>query len=685
MIINNMNQLKNQILTELKKAEFPDLKFLFSKEALEQAPEILEELLEQEKGEFEELLLKNNQTLTFESLEDEGILSYYWSLLNHLKNVDSDELIRKIIEDFRPKLEDFGNYVAYNKEYFEKLQYIDKNSQLDEEQKRIMFLRIKAFKDRGIDLNEEEQTKLKELNKKLSKLWDDFNNNIVDDEEHWEYTITDFEVIKDLPKEVLEIAEQKYKNSPPFVWKEGQGVDYYLFDADPTSYIAIMKYCSDSKIRQDFEKARTSFASSGKHDNRWIVLDLLKWKQEKASILGYKNYAELSLNDKMADSPEQVFDLIKSINKKARKKALQEIENLKTYFNLEEIHSYDLAYYSRKIKEEKYDLDDKELKKYFEYGNVLNYLHNFVKQFYGIEMKELSVDTYNEDVKIYEVHKDGKFISYYFLDSFYRKSKRPGAWADDIRSKTYDIPEVWVTTKVPVIVNVCNFQKSDSGKTTLSMRDVETIFHEFGHAIHEMLSESKHSELSGFGVEWDFVELPSQLLENWVWEEQSLTQLARHVDSWEAIPKEMLEKLEALKTFMSGSFVARQNEFALLDMTLYSTQVPETVEQLDENVLKIVNEYSLFKRGTDYKTYASFWHIFGWGYAAGYYSYMWAEIIEADIFETIKELWMFNREVWEKFIATILWQWTRKKASELFFDFMWREVSDYAFMQRKGL
>ena len=217
------------------------------------------------------------------------------------------------------------------------------------------------------------------------------------------------------------------------------------------------------------------------------------------------------------------------------------------------------------------------------------------------------------------------------------------------------------------------------------MRDVETIFHEFGHAIHEMLSESKHSELSGFGVEWDFVELPSQLLENWVWEEQSLTQLARHVDSWEAIPKEMLEKLEALKTFMSGSFVARQNEFALLDMTLYSTQVPETVEQLDENVLKIVNEYSLFKRGTDYKTYASFWHIFGWGYAAGYYSYMWAEIIEADIFETIKELWMFNREVWEKFIATILWQWTRKKASELFFDFMWREVSDYAFMQRKGL
>jgi Zn-dependent oligopeptidase len=281
-----------------------------------------------------------------------------------------------------------------------------------------------------------------------------------------------------------------------------------------------MKYCSDRQIRKDFETARNTFASSGKYDNRPIVLELLKLKRQKAKLLGYKNYAELSLNDKMADSPEQVLELIGSINKKAKKKALQEISELKEYFHLDELESYDLSYYSTKLKEEKYELDDKELKKYFEFENVLSYLHKLVQEFYGIEVKEIigppltppyqgggNIDfpplnkgrlggVYNEDVRVYEIYKDGKFISYYFLDPFYRKTKRPGAWADDIRNKLYDIPEQNIHQKVPIVVNVCNFQKNESGKTTLSLRDVETIFHEFGHAIHEILSESKHSELS---------------------------------------------------------------------------------------------------------------------------------------------------------------------------------------------
>ncbi|MDP2090070.1 MAG: M3 family metallopeptidase [Candidatus Gracilibacteria bacterium] len=666
-------ELKQKLIEELEKEGFPDLKFIFSDEILDIATKMLDEFLEIDKQKFEDFLKIQNKDLKFESFEDESNLDYFWSLLNHFQSVENTEKIRKIVEDFRPKLQDFGNYVAYNSDYFDKLIYVENNLNLDEEQTRIMYLRIKAFKDRGIDLPKDKQDRLKELNKQLSKLSDDFSNNIVDDEAQFSYTITDFSAIKDLPKEILDNADkERFTDGPDEIEKEG-----YIFDADPTTYQAIMKYCHDKTIRGDFARRFYSFASSGKYDNRENILNILKLKKEKSEILGYKNYAELSLNSKMAESPNQVFELIEGISKKAYEKAENEMQELKDYFKLDNIDSEDLAYYSRIYKEEKYDIDEKELKQYFELENTLTYLHNLSKEFYGIELIE--IDSNLEDTRIYEVYKDSVLISYYFLDAFYRKNKRPGAWADNLREKEY-----FPKTKLPIIVNVCNFQKTP-GKITLSMRDVETLFHEFGHALHEISSESKYSELSGFGVEWDFVELPSQLLENWVADRDSLQKLAKHYETGESISKSMLDKLDNLKTYMSGTFVARQNEFALLDMHIYSSEVSETVEMLDKKVLEIVNKYSIFPRGDDYKMYCSFGHIFGGGYSAGYYSYMWAEIIEADVFSRIKELGMFDRSVGEKLLNTILGQGTRKTATELFFDFMGREVDNTAFMERKGL
>jgi Zn-dependent oligopeptidase len=239
--------------------------------------------------------------------------------------------------------------------------------------------------------------------------------------------------------------------------------------------------------------------------------------------------------------------------------------------------------------------------------------------------------------------------------------------------------------KVPVIVNVCNFQKALNWKTTLYLRDVETIFHEFWHALHEILSESKYSELSGFWVEWDFVELPSQFMENRVSDEESLSKLAKHYETWNSIPNDLMEKLDKLKTFSSWIFWIRQNEFALLDMNLYKQKPPKTTKDLDKETLKIINKYSLFKRKDDYKMYCSFSHIFWWWYAAGYYSYMRAEILELDVFSKVKQMWMFEPKTGKKLLDTIIWQWTRKKASELFFDFMWRKVDDKAFLERYGL
>lgn len=666
--------IKEKIIEKLDEKGFPDLKYFSSEEVLVNAISVLEKLLEKEKNDFAEFLNKKNEDLTFEDLEDDSLLDYFWSILNHFESVESNEKIRKIIEEFMPKLQDFWNEVAYSKPYFEKIVYMNDNLKLDSEQKRILFLAIKSYKDRWIDLPEEKQERIKELNKKLWELSEKFWNNIVDAKKEFEYVIENFEIIKDLPKDVLDLTKNAYKQ------KFWESKEWYLFDFDPTSVSAIMKYCTGRNVRKDFEKASYTVASSWKYDNRGIILEMLKLKEQKAKILWFKNYAELSLNSKMAESPEQIFDLIIWISQKAKAKAKIEIEELKKYFGLEDLETYDFAYFSRKLKEEKYDVDEQIVKQYFEFENVLNYLFKFVEKFYSIEIKELKIESYHPDVRVYEVWKNKKLISYYFLDAFYRKGKRPWAWADSIRSKQY-LP----TEKVPVVLNVCNFLKVENWKTTLYMWDVETLFHEFGHAIHEMLSESKYSSLSGFNVEWDFVELPSQLMENWVSSKDSLKLLWKHFETWEYFPDDLIEKLEKLKTFMTGNFVARQNEFALLDMTLYSSKIAENIEELDKNILEIVNKYWLHKREKDYKMYTSFSHIFGGGYAAWYYSYMWAEILEADVFAKIKEMWMFSPETWKKLFSTIIWQWTRKDALELFFDFMGREVENRAFMERYWL
>lgn len=667
----NKGVIKEQILQELHKVNFPNLELIFSSAGLGVAWELLWELLEEDKKAFEKLLKIPHSEICFDDFEDEWLLDYYWSLLNHYQWVNNTKVIRDIIETFRPELQDFWNYVAYNRDYFDLLlacehsletKFSWENRELLSDQKRAMYLRIKAFKDRGIDLDTDKQNRLKELNKILAKLSNDFTNNISDDESKFSYEITDFECIKNLPKDVLTSVKQG---------------DTYIFSADPTAYMAIMKYCNDSEIRSDFEKVRNSFASKWKYDNRQNILDILKYKNEKAHLLGYRNYAELSLNDKMADSPEQVFELIEWISQKAKTKAMLELDELKTYFQVSDLKSSDIAYYSNIYKEEKYNFDEKELQKYFEYNSVLKYLHDFVKNFYWLELKEIIVPVYNQDVKVYEVYRDSELIAYYLLDPFYRKEKRWGAWADNLREKNI------LFGKIPVVVNVCNFLKSDP--TLLLMRDAETLFHEFWHAIHEMLSVSPLGELSGFWVEWDFVELPSQLLENWVTQNESLEKLAKHYETNEPLPRKMLETLKQLETYMSWNFVVRQNEFALLDMSLYAWDVPESVEELDIKVLALVNKYGIQPRDENYKMYCAFSHIFGWGYSAGYYSYMWAEILEADVFDRIKKMGMFESHVGKKFLNTLLGQGTRKPASELFEDFMWRSVDNSAFMKRKGL
>ncbi len=664
-------QLKQKILQELNTNEIPDLKFLYSDEVLEITPEILEELLEEEKKDFKEKLKTESKDITFEFFEEFSILDFFFWLLDHLLNVKSSDKVRKIIEDFEPKLIDFSNEVSYNKRFYEMVVYCYENCKLDEEQKRILNQDIKSYKIRWINLPEEKQEKLKKINKELRQLSQKMWNNTLDSENEFSYFIEDDKYLKDLPEDILKTAQDKAQ-------KENK--NWYLFDSSSSFYMAILKFCDSGDIRKHFYKARCNFASSWKYDNREIILKILKLREKKAKILGYKNYSELSLEFKMAESPEKIKELLFDITSKSKQKAEIELDKLKKYFNLEEIKPWDIAYYNRILKEEKYNFDEKKLKKYFEFTRVKKWLFDVVKKLYNIELEKIEVESYEKDLDFYKVYKDWEFISYFIADYFYREKKRSWAWENHLRTKYFSE----LQKKYPIIVNVTNFQKATEWETLLTLSDVQTMFHEFWHAIHDMSSISKYSDLWISWVEWDFIELPSQILENWAKKQESVNLFAEHIETSEKIPEETFDTLKLLEQFWTWNFYLKQSEYALVDITLHSEEIPSDILELDKKILNTINNISIFTQTEDYKTYTSFTHIFDWWYASWYYSYMWAEIIEADIFSEFEKNWIFNKVVSKKFLDKILSQWSKKDARDLFKDFMWRDVDIKAFLDRQG-
>ena len=660
--------MKTKLLNELQKQGIPNFSLFQTSEALAILPELLLELLEQEKADFQALIQKTNESLTFEDFVLESQLAYLWKIINHLDAVETNQEIRAIIADFRPKYEDFVNEVAYSQSYYQKLLRASEHFEKNPDQQRWFDLTLKAFEQRGIALPAEEQEQLKNLNKQLSELGEKFQHNVVDEQSAFLLYFDDEADFQEMPEEFLAkmnaLAGEKW----------GLAVN-----ADPNLLVAVSKYCSNPEIRKQVAFQREQWATEGKFDNRPLALELLKLNQEKAKILGYANAGEMFLWATMAQDPDQVFGFIKPISAKAMQKAKSEVQTLQEYFQLSDLPSYDLAYYTRKYKEEQYALNDEELKQYFEFESVLKWLHSFVFKFFGVELRARAESAFWSlgHESRYEVYHQGELVAYYMLDAFYRKGKRPWAWADYLREKG--------NGQLPIVVNVCNFQKAESWPSLLYLRDVETLFHEFGHALHAMLAGSPYAELSGFNVEWDFVELPSQLMENWASNPEALKSLAKHYQTWLPMPEKLVQTLQDLKSFMMGNWVSRQNELALLDMTLYTSPIPNSVEELDQKILEIVNQYSIFPRGEKYKMYCAFLHIFGGGYEAKYYSYMWAELLEADVFQTIKKSWIFNPEIGSAYKEKILIPWTRKPASELFFDFMQRGPSDEALMKKYGL
>ena len=677
--------LKQKIITELERKDFPNLNFLYSDEVLSIASELLNDLLEEEKSDFKNRLKIKNEDINFEIFNKESKLWFFWSIINHLNGVNSSDKIREIIETFESTLTDFSNVISYSKRNYEMLEILFESWRLDLEQEKIIKDDIKGYKVRWINLDKEKQDKLKKINLDLSDLSTKFSNNVLDSKKEFEYFLENDEFLKEFPESDLENAKNLAKS---------KNKEWYAFDSSWSCYMAILKYCSSSGIRKHFSNSHSSFASSWKFDNRENVLNLINLKDKKAKILWYKNYWELSLEFKMAKTPNEVIDLLTELSNKAKNKAIKEIEEIKDFFKLDKIESWDTGYYSRILKEKKYKLDDKKLKQYFEFENTKNALFKTVEKLYGIEMKKINPlaplsggkgsSTPDKgdwgvlaDIEVYEVYKWTEFISYFVWDYFYNENKRWWAWADELRDRFWN--------KKSIVINVLNIVKSESWKTLLTLGEVETLYHEFGHGIHSMLSKSKYSDLSWFWVERDFVELPSQILEKWSTDILAINDVASHFETWEKLWDDMLNSLGKLKYFWTWGFVLGQNTYAICDMMFHSWEDFKDVDDLDKKFLEKVNSLSIFKKEENYKMYCGFSHIFSWGYSAGYYSYMWADIIVDEIWKVFRDNWIYNKEISSKFEKTILWAWSIKKAEEMFFDFMWREVKIDAFLEEKGI
>ncbi len=669
---------QTRIISELQKPNLPDYKFLSSETSLKAYEETLECLLEKAKKTFNDILKLSETKITFANVVEKYLnmdeeLNTLYSFLHHLDGTSSSEMTRRIIERFQPKMVEYGNMVSLSTEYYLLLKKLDmqdrKNKKLSSEQSRSLFLLNRNMEISGVHLKGKKKKRLEEIALRLSELSQKFSNNVLDSRKKFFFKFETNEYLREMPKADLQTAREEAKKRKLSGW---------VFTLSPPSFHGIMLYCSGREIRKKFWQKNVQIATTGKFDNRPLVLEILNLRKEKASLLGFQTFAEYALQSRMAKSPDEVIKLLSKFSGKAKGKAKKEYEELREFSGLKKMNNWDTAYFSEKLKKKQFSIDEKKLREFFPLSQVLHGLFQTAERLFGLSFKKTYSPTYNSDVLCYEVYSGKKLISYFLLDLFARPEKRGGAWCNDLRCQRKG--------KVPVVVNVGNFTGGTKAQPPLLTHgDVQTMFHEFGHGLHVMLSKNTYANTSGFHTEWDFVELPSQLLENWTWKKEGLHLFAKHFRTKKELPEKMIHALSESRKFLKGIFMLRQNEFGFLDFLLHSSAPPKSVEALDKKILAISNKYSIIKKPPYYRMYASFSHIFSGGYAAGYYSYLWAEVLEADVFSRFQQEGILNPKIGKEYAKCILYEGAKKDGAELFRDFMGREPSPEALLKKLGL
>jgi Zn-dependent oligopeptidase len=669
----------NPLLQDFNTAPFSKIKAEHYKPAIKKGIEIA-------KAEID-AIVNNTDAPTFENttvaLDFSGDkLSRITSIFFNLNSAETNDEIQKIAQEVSPWLSEFSNDITLNEELFKRVKSVfdDKeNLDLSAEQKMLLDKQYKGFARNGANLNDADKTKLREIDAKLSKLSLQFGENVLAETNAFEMHLTDEKDVAGLPESVKEAAHQLAKEQE----KEG-----YIFTLQYPSYIPFLTYADNRELRKEMAIAAGKKAfQDNKFNNEKNVLEIVNLRQQRANLLGYKTHAHFVLEERMAVSPEKVIDFSNNLLTKAKPAAKKEFENLEKFAKkldgIDQLQKWDGAYYSEKLKKELFDLDQEILKPYFKLENVIDGVFEITNRLYDLNFEEVSnIDKYHPEVKTYNVtDSNGNFISVFYADYHPRKGKRNGAWMTSYKSQ-------YVKDGVnerPHVSIVCNFTKPTATKPSLlTFNEATTLFHEFGHALHGMLANTTYNSLSGTSVSWDFVELPSQIFENWCYEKEALELFAKHYETGEIIPMKYVEKIKESASFHEGMQTLRQLSFGLLDMKWHSEN-PSAIKSIKEFENDAFADTKLYPDVAENAMSTSFSHIFQGGYSAGYYSYKWAEVLDADAFEYFLEKGIFNKEVATKFKENILSKGGTEKPMELYKRFRGQEPKPDALLKRAGL
>lgn len=641
-----------------------------------------------------EQVLAGNTEPTWDNLvapieEVDDHLSRIWSPVSHMNSVMNSDELRDAYESCLPLLSEYGTWVGQHKGLFEAYKAMKSSeafASLTQAQKKTITDSLRDFELSGIGLPADEQHRYGEISKRMSELGSKFSNNVLDATMGWTKHIEDEEQLAGMPESALAAAKAA---------AEAKELDGYLLTLDIPSYLPVMTYCDNQELRKELYEAYVTRASdrgpkAGEWDNTEIINEQLKLRFEIARMLGFNTYSEKSLATKMAESPSQVLGFLNDLASKAKPQGEREVEELRQFakseFGVDELNLWDIAYYSEKQKQHLFQISDEELRPYFPEAKAVSGLFEVLNRVFGMTVKEREgVDTWHESVRFFDIFDaDDQLRGSFYLDLYAREHKRGGAWMDECRVRRINEQGELQT---PVAYLTCNFNRPVGDKPALFTHDeVVTLFHEFGHGIHHMLTQVETGAVSGInGVPWDAVELPSQFLENWCWEEEALAFISGHFETGEPLPKEMLEKMLAAKNFQSAMFILRQLEFGLFDFTLHTQFDPEIGPRVLETLAEVKSKVAVLPSLEWNRFSHSFSHIFAGGYSAGYYSYLWAEVLSADAFSRFEEEGIFNTETGKSFLNNILEMGGSEEPMELFKRFRGREPQIDALLRHAGI
>ncbi len=634
-----------------------------------------------------DLIAENPEAPTFENtleaLDFSGQqLDRISSVFFNLNSAETNEEIQKIAQKVSPLLSEFSNDITLNEALFKRVKtvYEQRNTlSLNPEQKTLLEKRYKSFSRNGANLDDSEKKRLREIDAELSKLKLQFGENVLAETNKYELLLTQEEDLDGLPEGSKEAAAQLAKSKN----KEG-----WLITLDYPSYIPFMKYAKKRDLRK---KLALAFGSKGFHadelDNQENVLKIVSLRHERANLLGYETHAHFVLEERMAETPEKVQTFLTELLEKAKPAAEREFSELEAFAKeldgIQQLEKWDSAYYSEKLKQKLFNLDDEKLKPYFKLENVIDGVFKVAEKLFDLTFKEVfDVEKYHDEVKTFEVYDHAEnLVSLFYADFHPRPGKRGGAWMTSYK------PQYTFNGKNnrPHISNVCNFTKPTTTKPSLlTFNEVTTLFHEFGHGLHGMLANTTYPSISGTSVYWDFVELPSQIMENWCYEKEALELFAFHYETGELIPMELVQKIKESATFQEGMATLRQLSFGFLDMAWHGTN-PSEIKNVKAYEVKAFEGTNLFPETPETCMSTAFSHIFQGGYSSGYYSYKWAEVLDADAFAYFKENGIFNKEIAAKFKEHVLSKGGTENPMTLYKRFRGAEPRIEPLLERSGL